>query len=91
MNRRLVGLRTALIVCHAMSMAMTVVLPVPVAILRAIRERPGLASSLACFMCCKRSRPGFEWRATSVSQMAVSTASIWQKKGLMLEKRCDRQ
>ena len=42
-------------------------------------------------MCFRRSRPAFRWGATSVSQIAVSTASIWQKKGRMLENRCDRQ
>lgn len=41
------GRRTALIVCHAISMAMTVVLPAPVASLRARRSRRGLASRLA--------------------------------------------
>ena len=66
---------------------MTVVLPVPVAILSASRERFRLASSLASSMCLRRSRPAFRWGATSASQMAVSTASIWQKKGRMLENR----
>ena len=46
-NRRLPGRRTALTTCHAMSMAMTVVLPAPVASLSASRERPGFACSLA--------------------------------------------
>jgi hypothetical protein len=43
----LVGRRTALIVCQAMSMAMTVVLPAPVASFRARRISSGLASLLA--------------------------------------------
>ena len=43
-NRGLLGCRTALIVCQAISMAMTVVFPAPVAILRARRERPGFAA-----------------------------------------------
>ncbi len=59
---------------------MTVVLPLPVAIFSARRNRSGLAWPLAPSM----------WRrcgvlpaagATSVSQISVSTASTWQKKG----------
>ena len=46
-NRRLPGRRTELIVCQAMSIAMTVVLPAPVASFSASRARPGLAPSLA--------------------------------------------
>ena len=47
-NFRLSGRRTALIVCQAMIIAMTVVLPAPVASLSASRARPALASWLAC-------------------------------------------
>ena len=43
-NFLLFGRRTALIVCQAMSMAMTVVLPAPVASFRARRKSSGLAS-----------------------------------------------
>ena len=43
-NRDLPGRRTALMVCHAMIMAITVVLPAPVASLRAKRIKPGFAS-----------------------------------------------
>jgi hypothetical protein len=39
------GLALLLSVCQAISIPMTTVLPVPVAILRAILRRPGLASS----------------------------------------------
>ena len=76
MNRRLFGWRTALMVCQAISIAITVVLPAPVASLTARRARPGFASSLAaCRRCtnCRPSRPGPG--ATSVSQITVSTAS----------------
>ena len=47
MNRLLPGRRTALTVCQAMIIAITVVFPAPVASFRASRARPGLASSLA--------------------------------------------
>src|ERR1035441_1586052 len=46
-NFALCGLASLLRVCQAMSMAMTTVLPLPVAILQAMRYRRGLASSLA--------------------------------------------
>lgn len=46
-KRLLVLRRTQLMVCHAISIAITVVLPAPVASLQASRERPGLAASLA--------------------------------------------
>ena len=91
-NRELCGRRTALTVCQAISIAMTVVLPVPVASLRASRGRSGLASRLALARLSRKSlpaRPACD--ATSVSQMAVSTASIWQKKGRMSLKRWCRQ
>ena len=41
------GYSTAFRVCQAMSIAMTVVLPEPVAILSAQRSNPGFAPSLA--------------------------------------------
>ena len=47
MKRLLCGWRAALIVCQAMSIAMTVVLPAPVASLSAKRISSGLASLLA--------------------------------------------
>ena len=80
-KRRLPGRRTALIVCQAMSIAMTVVLPAPVASFRARRERPGLASSLERWRWSRSLLPCLSFGATSVSQMAISTASTWQKKG----------
>ena len=87
------GRRTAFTVCQAISMAMTVVLPAPVAILRAIRRSSGFAMAFASwrwfqmprnrggrFVPESRSAP-----ATSTSQIAVSAASIWQKKGRRFE------
>ena len=47
LNRLLVGERTALTVCQAISIAITVVLPLPVAIFRAMRSSSGLACSFA--------------------------------------------
>jgi hypothetical protein len=41
------GMRTALSVCQAMIIAITVVLPAPVAIFTAMRNSSGLASALA--------------------------------------------
>ena len=76
MNLWLFGRRTALTVCHAISMAITVVLPAPVASLRARREISGLASALAFSRCSRKPLPAFSFGATSVSQMAVSAASI---------------
>jgi hypothetical protein len=40
------GLASLFNTCQTISMAMTTVLPLPVAILAAIRNRPGLAASL---------------------------------------------
>ena len=81
-NRPLPGWRTALTVCQAISIAITVVLPAPVASLSASRARPGLACSFAS---CSRSMNPRPSRpapaATSVSQITVSTASTWQKNG----------
>ena len=91
-NRRLPGRRTALTVCHAMSMAMTVVLPAPVASLSASRARPGFACALAAARWSRKRRPSLPRPgATSVSQIAVSAASTWQKKGRMSPKRWLRQ
>ena len=71
---------------------MTVVLPAPVASLRASLCNSGLASWLAF---AKWSRNPLPVRpvcgATSVSQITVSAASTWQKKGLMPLKRWWRQ
>ncbi len=81
-NFLLVGRRTALIVCQAISIAITVVLPVPVAIFSARRISSGFASLLAFPRCLRKPfslLPDFG--ATSVSQMAVSIASTWQKNG----------
>jgi hypothetical protein len=47
----LAGDRTALTVCHAISIGMTVVLPLPVAILMAMRSNSGFACSFAPSMC----------------------------------------
>ena len=77
----LVGLRTALMVCQAINMAMTVVLPAPVASFKARRISSGLASLLALARWSSSSWPPLLCGATSVSQMAVSAASTWQKKG----------
>jgi hypothetical protein len=64
---------------------MTVVLPAPVASFSAMRNRSGFASLLAPRMCVQILAPdAARSEATSVSQIAVSTASIWQKKGLRL-------
>ncbi len=78
----LVGRRTALIVCHEMSIAITVVLPAPVASFKAKRIRFGFASLLALARCSRKLfslLPDFV--ATSVSQMIVSIAYTWHKKG----------
>lgn len=83
-NLLLLGLRIALMFCHAMIIAMTVVFPDPVAILSAHRISCGFASR---FTFCRWFRnllpscPSFG--ATSVSHMIVSTASSWQKNGLI--------
>jgi hypothetical protein len=55
------------------------VLPAPVASFRAIRIRPGFAASLALSSFSRTSLPRLPISgATSVSQIAVSAASIWQ-------------
>ena len=84
LNRLLPGVRTALIVCQAISIAITVVLPLPVAIFRAMRNSSGLDCSLAPFRCWRNLSCRRSLRATSVNQMAVSTASTWQKNGRTL-------
>ena len=82
-NCWLLGRRTAFMVCQAMSIAITVVFPVPVAIFRATLRSSGLASLLAPRMWSNmprnslsglRSPTGRTW-ATSVSQIIVSAAS----------------
>ena len=75
-NFLLPGRRTALMVCQAISMAMTVVLPAPVASLSARRINSGLASWLALARWSRKRSPFLPiCGATSVSQIAVSTAS----------------
>ncbi len=73
------GRRALLIACHAISIAMTVVLPAPVASFRARRNRPGFEPSL----CCRKYSRCLAWTgffgATSVNQISVSAASTWQK------------
>ena len=84
-NRVLCGWRTALMVCQAMIMAITVVLPAPVASFNASRLSPGFASLWAALSSAKICSPTLpSCGATSVSQMMVSTASTWQKNGRML-------
>jgi hypothetical protein len=53
--------RSALIVCQAMSMAMTVVLPAPVASFSASRISSGLASLLADARWSSRHLPFLDW------------------------------
>ncbi len=91
-NCLLAGWRTAFTVCQAMSMAITVVLPAPVASFRAMRNRSGLDMALAPARCSRNFLPAApSLGATSDSQMAVSTASIWQKKGRTPWNGCWRQ
>jgi hypothetical protein len=52
-NVLLLGCRAALTACHAMSIAMTVVLPAPVASLSARRISSGFACSLAPLRCAQ--------------------------------------
>ncbi len=82
-KRLLLGRRTAFTVCQAISIAITVVLPAPVASLSASRLSSGLASAFAFFRCSRKPRPTRSPGATSVSQIAVSIASSWQKNGRM--------
>jgi hypothetical protein len=90
-NCLLPGRRTAFTVCHAMIIAITVVLPAPVASFSASRFSSGLASRLAEARCSRNALPCLTPGATSVSQMAVSMASTWQKNGRTLLKACWRQ
>ena len=89
----LLGWRTAFTVCHAMSMAMTVVLPAPVASLSARRISSGFAWAFAPSRCAANfAARAPSLGATSASQIAVSTASTWQKKGrTLLKSRSRRQ
>ena len=76
------GWRTAFSVCQAINIAITVVLPAPVASLSARRISSGLDAALAAAKCVQNRCPCDDRRgATSVSQITVSTASIWQKNG----------
>jgi len=75
----LAGRRVALIVCHAIIIAITVVLPSTVASFSATRNNSGLASRFADTKWSSSRFPFFELGATSVSQIAVSTASTWPK------------
>ena len=76
------ALRAALTACQAISIAITVVLPAPVASFSAIRNRSGFAPALACRSHSRKRRPRAPaFGATSCSQIAVSTASTWQKNG----------
>ena len=72
----LFGLRTLLMVCQAISIAMTVVLPAPVASFNAKRIKSGLERLLAFVKCSVNPSPRLPiCGATSINQMAVSTAS----------------
>ena len=67
---------------QAMTIAITVVFPAPVANLQAMRNRFGSAfwlTRMSSSRTCPYLRLSFG--ATSVSQISVSTASIWQKNG----------
>jgi hypothetical protein len=66
----------ALTVCQAITIASTVVFPEPVAILAAMRKRPGLSASFPALNCSRMERCCGCRAATSSSQMIVSTASI---------------
>ena len=88
MKRELPGRRTAFTVCHAMSSAMTVFLPAPVARFSARRLSSAaclaVARLLASARCSRYSRSSLpSLGATSVSQITVSAASTWQKNGRM--------
>ncbi len=72
------GLASLFRACQAINMAMTTVLPEPVAILKAMRYRSGFLASFAS----RRwfSIQGWLRPAISARKMAVLSASIWQKK-----------
>ena len=76
-KRESLGDWTRFSVCQAMSIAITTVLPEPVAIFSAIRGRPLLWIS---FSGSSRWRQSVKpWRpATSARKIAVSAASRWQ-------------
>ena len=76
------ALRTALTVCQAISMAITVVLPLPVAIFHRQAEKRRVGLSVGVAIWSRNALDDALFGATSVSQMIVSTASIWQKKGV---------
>ena len=79
-------------VCHAIIMAMTVVLPAPVANFSAMRLSSGLASLLTSASLSRTPRSvGLSLGATSLSHISVSTASTWQKNGRKLLNLCCRQ
>lgn len=79
-NRLSFGLRRLLRTCHAISMDITTVFPLPVAILHAMRNRSVPASVVACLRCSSiQVCPYFDCFATSVTKISVSRASIWQK------------
>ena len=66
-------------VCQAMSIAMTTVLPEPVAIFNAVRGRPELCTAFASSRRRRQSVPDHRPRpATSARKIAVSAASLWQ-------------
>ncbi len=81
MNFLLPSRRTELIVCQAMSIAITVVLPAPVASLSAKRGRPGFDRAFAASRWSRNFFPAAWPGATSVNQISVSIASTWQKNG----------
>ena len=68
MKRRLLGRRTALIVCQAINMAMTVVLPAPVASFSASLDRSGFACSFALFEMFEKRASGVAERRRDLAQ-----------------------
>src|SRR5680860_1563309 len=77
------GLVTLFSVCHAISIAITTVLPEPVAIFSATRGRPALCSPLTSPSSVRQSRitPYDVLRPlTSARKIAVSAASRWAKR-----------
>ena len=75
-NFLLSGCRTALATCQAMIIAITVVLPAPVANFSAMRIRSGLESLFEASSNDNIALPELVLGATSVSHIAVSAASI---------------
>ena len=69
--------------CQTISIAITIVLPAPVAIFSAIRGMPSFHSALARRSLSSTSRHSseFSWGPASCSQIAVSTASRCAKNG----------